>query len=403
MDQDQQRGSGGKHERAVNISLVVLGQSFQAVPLAGVALFLPLIRSDLNLSFTQGGALSAARTFTYALMQIPAGYLADRYGLRKVFFIGVLGSTVLGVTFGLVPGYWQALLNQAATGFFNALLFVSALALLSSWFGGQRRATAMALPLIGLLSGTLAINTIGPPLAKQFNWRFPFISFAAIGILASFTYLWLGKESPHTGSRQKLSVSDALRLFRSRFMWACGIVQYVRLGVVQGTSFWLPSLLVDEKGLSLQATGLILAFWTLVSAPSNIIGGYLSDRLKRPTLIIGISLVILTMTTAGLVNVDRVVPLTILLLINGVFIQFYFGPLFAVPMEKYGAHMTGTLSGFGNFFANVGAFTLTYLLGVLKDQSGSFESGFYTIAAVCLVGLVFTVLLEKMRGQHFNP
>jgi sugar phosphate permease len=397
MNQDEQRDYGGVHDRAANIFLVTLCLSFQAVPLAGVALFLPLIRTDLNLSFTQGGALAAARTFTYALMQIPAGYLADRYGLRKVFFIGVLGSTVLGVTFGLVAGYWQALLNQAATGFFNALLFVSALALLASWFGAQRRATAMALPLIGLLSGTLAINTIGPPLAEQFNWRIPFISFAATGILASFVYLWLGKESSLSGSRQKLSIVDALRLFRSRFMWACGIVQYVRLGVVQGTAFWLPSLLIDEKGLSLQVTGLILALWTLISAPSNIIGGYMSDRLKKPTLIIGISLIILAMTTAALVNVDKVAPLTILLLINGAFIQFYFGPLFAVPLEKYGAHMTGTLSGFGNFFANVGAFTLTYLLGVLKDQTGLFESGFYALAGVCLLGLVFTTLLEKMR------
>ncbi|MBI2358961.1 MAG: MFS transporter, partial [Deltaproteobacteria bacterium] len=251
--------------------------------------------------------------------------------------------------------------------------------------------------LIGLLAGTLAINTIGPRLAQQFNWRIPFICFAATGILASFTYLWLAKEAPRTGPRQKLSIADAFRLFRSRFMWACGIVQYVRLGVVQGTSFWLPSLLIDEKGLSLQATGLIIAFWTLISAPSNIIGGYMSDRLRKPTLIIGISLIILAMTTAGLVNVDKIVPLITLLLINGIFIQFYFGPLFAVPLEKYGAHMTGTLSGFGNFFANVGSFTLTYLLGVLKDQTGFFESGFYALAGACLLGFVFTILLEKMR------
>src|SRR3970282_1567935 len=94
---------------------------------------------------------------------------------------------------------------------------------------------------------------------------------------------------------------------------------------------------------------------------------------------------------------DELALIMFLVLINAVFIQFYFGPLFAVPVEKYGAHMVGTLSGFGNFFANVGAFTFTYLLGVLKDQTGSFELGFYAIAAACLLVLVSTVLLEKMR------
>ena len=397
MDQDQQRGSGGKHERAVNISLVVLGQSFQAVPLAGVALFLPVLRSDLGLSFTQGGTLSAARILVYALMQIPSGYLADRYGLKRIFYIGLFGTTVLCLTFGLVSNYRHAFLNQAATGFFNALLFVSALALLVSWFGVQRRATAMGLSLVGLFSGQVIVNALGPFLEEHFTWRFPFIFFGAIGILASFTYLWRGAESPQGEPSKKFSLDDVFRLFRSPFMWVCGIIQYVRLGVVQGTSFWLPSLLVDEKGLSLQATGLMLALWTLTIAPSNIVGGYLSDRLKKPTLVVGTSLIVLAMTTAAIVNADQLALIIVVLLINAVFIQFYFGPLFAVPVEKYGTHMVGTLSGFGNFFANVGAFTFTYLLGALKDQTGSFKLGFYAIAGACLLGFLFTILLEKMR------
>src|SRR3990170_6885181 len=246
MNEKKPPSDEGTHDRTLNVSLVMLCQSFQAVPLAGIALFLPAIRGALNLSFTQGGTLSAARIFIYALMQIPAGYLTDRYGLKRIFFTGVLGTSVLSLTFGLVSGYWHAFLNQAATGFFNALLFASALALLPGWFGAQRRATAMGLSLVGVFFGQVIVNAFGPLLAEHFIWRFPFIFFASIGILASFAYLWLGEESPHAESRQKLSTVNVFQLFRSRFMWLCGIIQYVRLGVVQGTSFWLPSLLIDE-------------------------------------------------------------------------------------------------------------------------------------------------------------
>ena len=59
------------------------------------------------------------------------------------------------------------------------------------------------------------------------------------------------------------------------------------------------------------------------------------------------------------------------------FVQFYFGPIFALPLDRYGARMMGTLSGVGNFFANLGAFSFTYLLGALKNQTGHFGSGFY--------------------------
>ena len=371
--------------------------------IASIALFLPVIRRDLGLSFTQGGTLSAATIFVYALMQIPAGYLADRYGLKKIFFIGVLGSTVLCFSFGLVTEYWQAFLNQMVSGFFRAFLFASGLALLASCFGPQRRATAMGLSLIGMFSGQLVISILGPSLVKHFNWRFPFIAFASVGILASLAYLWFGKEPSLTESGQKVNIVDVFRLFRYRFMWVCGVIQYVRLGVMNGISFWLPSLLIDEKGLSLQVTGLIIALRSLLSAPSNIIGGYMSDRLKKPSVIIGISLIVLAITTVLLVKVENIVLLITFIVINAIFIQFYFGPLFAVPVEKYGTRMTGTLTGFGNFFANLGGFTFAYLLGVLKDKTGYFESGFYAIAAACVLGLVFNILLEKMRRNAVDP
>ncbi len=400
MNQDRQHGEADKNNRAGNVFLILLCLSFQTVSLAGTALFLPVIRGALGLSFTQGGSLSAAATFVYALMQIPSGYLADRYGLKKIFFIGVLGTTILCFTFGLVSEYWHAFVNQAISGFFRAFLFVAGLTLLANWFGPQRRATAMGLSLIGVFSGQFLISTFGPSLVRHFDWRFPFISFGTVGILVSLAYLRLAKESPQAESRQKPSIVDVVQLFRHRFMWVCGVIQFVRLGVVQGVLFWLPSLLIDEKGLSLQTTGLIIALQTLVIAPSNIIGGYISDRLKKPTLIIGLSLFILAMTTAALVRVDSVAALIALIFLNAIFIQFYFGPLFAVPVERYGSHMMGTLSGFSNFFANLGGFTFTYLLGVLKDQTGFFESGFYAISTACLLGLMFTILLEKMRRHE---
>jgi MFS family permease len=103
--------------RKITVSLTVVCQSFQALSIGGIALLLPLIRQDLGLSFTQGGSLAAATTLVYALMQIPAGYLSDRFSPKRLFVIGVMGSTVLSLTFALVGTYWQALANQTLSGF----------------------------------------------------------------------------------------------------------------------------------------------------------------------------------------------------------------------------------------------------------------------------------------------
>ncbi len=383
----------------MQIFLILLLESFQTMSASGIALLLPVIRSDLALSFTQSGSLAAANIFSYALMQIPAGYLADRYGLKQTFLIGGLGTTILLLTFGLVADYGQAFLNQTLAGVFHAFLFQSGLALLASRFGAERRATAMGLSLVGIFSGQLLINSLGPWLAKHFNWRFLFISFGLAGILSSFAYLWRGQGPAGAEPRRQVRMVDALRFFHDPFMMLCGVIQFIRLGTIQGIAFWLPSLLIDEKGLALGTTGFILALRTLLIAPSNMLGGYLSDRLRQPTAIMAISLVVLAVTTAALIPTEWGAPLVALILINAMFVQFYFGPIFALPVERYGARMMGTLSGFANFLANLGSFSFTYLLGALKDQTGHFSSGFYTITGASVVGLALTFWLEKMRRR----
>ena len=100
-----------------------------------------------------------------------------------------------------------------------------------------------------------------------------------------------------------------------------------------------------------------------------------------------------------MVLVDNIVALVIIIIINSIFIQAYFGPLFSIPVAVLGERTTATTTGFGNLFANIGAFSFTYLLGILKDTSGSFLSGFVAIAISCVIGLGLTGVLAKIRRK----
>jgi len=392
-----QRISG--REKLFNIPLIIICQSFQALSIGGIALFLPMIREDLALTFTQGGTLAAATTLVYALMQIPAGYLADRFGGKKLFVIGMLGTTILSLTFGFVTEYWQALINQGVSGLFRAFLFAPGIRLISAWFPPEKRATAMGLYLIGGFLGNVVIDLAGPALVAKFDWRFPFLVFPPLGIIISLLLWRFGKEPDQDKPKQEISVREVLRLFRNRLMWVCGGIQYVRLAVMMGITFWLPTLLVEEKGLSLQIAGVIIAMQAAFIAPSNVIGGYISDRLKNPILVIAVALIVLMITTVLMVQVDNIIVLVIIIIINSIFIQAYFGPLFSIPVEVLGERTTATTTGFSNLFANIGSFSFTYLLGILKDISGSFFSGFIAIAISCVFGLGLTAVLAKIRRK----
>jgi sugar phosphate permease len=139
------------------------------------------------------------------------------------------------------------------------------------------------------------------------------------------------------------------------------------------------------------------------TAPSNTLGGYVSDRLRNPPLIIGGALAVLA-CTAALLPFTHPLPLLLLLIaVNSIFLQFYFGPLFLVPVEILGPRIAGTATGFSNLFANIGGFLTAWAMGAIKDQSGSFTAGFISISVICLIGVALSFVLARMRTGALTP
>jgi len=380
-------------------TLVVLCQIFHGLTFSGIALFLPLIRDDLHLSFSQGGMLSAAATLSYGLGQIPAGFLSDRFGPKRLFYIGLLAWSAFSISLGLIHAFWLALLNQFAAGVFRALLFAPGLSLLASWFPRERRATAMSLYMVGGFTGTVVLSLIGPFLAHQFGWRATFISFALLGIAGALVFRALARERVRKESGTRFGMLDALRLFGHPILWICSGVQFIRFTVVTAFNFWLPSLLVADRGFSLEAAGLVTAMSAVFTAPSNALGGYVSDRLRNPPLVIGGSLAVLACMTTLLVTVKSVAVLLIVIAVSSIFLQFYFGPLFFVPVEILGQRTAGTATGFSNLFANLGGLLSAYMLGVVKDKAGTFTWGFVGISAMCIIGVGLSIVLARIRKK----
>ena len=117
---------------------------------------------------------------------------------------------------------------------------------------------------------------------------------------------------------------------------------------------------------------------------------------------IAFSLAMLAVTSLLMVVVQNWIVLIAVVCVNSTFIQFYFGPLFAVPIEMLGPRRAGISSGFSNTFANIGGFASTLGMGVIKDQTGSFTLAFVLLAACCVLGIAFTGYLALIK-RHWTP
>jgi len=391
-------GSMGR-DGIVTVGLVVFCQVAHFLTFAAIPLLLSLIREDLAISFTQAGVLSAAGMLSYALAQIPAGYLSDRFGPRRLLFIGLLVWSGLSLIFGLIHAFWLAVAILCVAGAFRVLLFAPGLALLASWFPLQRRATAMSLFLLGGAGGSILLSLAGPSLAERYGWRATFIAFSVVGICAACLYGAFARDKPRPQKRKPISALAIVEIARFPILWVCSWLQFVRFAVVMGFNFWLPSFLVADRGFSLPAAGLVMAMSAALAAPSNTLGAYVSDRLKNPPLVIGGALAVLACAAALLPAVESDPMLIAVIAVYSSFLGVYFGPLFLVPVEVLGSRVAGTTIGFSNLFANIGGFACVYALGAIRDEAGSFAWGFRGISAACLAGVVLAVALSRMRTR----
>jgi predicted MFS family arabinose efflux permease len=393
----------GAGRRRTSIGLLVAAQSTQGMLLGGLGLFLPLIRHDLRLTFTQAGTIGAASTLIYAFMQLPSGYAADRIRPRTLFLAGMVGTNLLGLTFSLIHDYHLALLNQAVSGLLRALVFAPGMLLITGLFPQHRRATAMGLYIAGGFSSNIVLNLVGPWLVGSVGWRGLFTVFSLVG-LALTAALWrFGRFPEPSQSGRSPSLREGLRLLREPVMWLLNLIQYARLAVVNGLNLWLPTLIVVEKGYSLTVAGLMVAVAAAVTAPANFLGGYIADRTRRPLGVVAVSLGSLAVTTILLIHATQLWQLVIVVAVNGIFVQLYFGPLFAIPIELYGPRTAGLATGFGNLWANLGGFSFALALGRIKDATGSFSAGLYAMAALCGAALVATGLLHRLTSRRNLP
>lgn len=380
--------------RAMIVTLIVMVQSSQSLAYAGIALFLPLIRADLGLTFAQSGMFAVASTATYAAMQIPSGFLADRYEPKRVFLIGAIGVNLLAIGFATLPTFELLVLNQLVSGVFRALMFAPGMLLVIRQFAEDRRATAMGLFVAFGFSSNIFLNTFGPVLVDQLGWQHLLILFAVVGLLLVCAYACVRDGAGGQARRSAVSAATLLRIMRSRLLWICGGIQFIRLAVTMATMAWWPTYLVVEKDMSLTTAGFVLAFGAILTAPANFVGGYVSDRYHRPLLVIAVSLTIVGTTLIGIVHVESVTPTVILVSINQFFLQIYFGPLFDIPIKALGAQFAGSINGFSNMLANVGALFAIFTLGWFKDLFGTFSVGIYLLAGLCAVSLCLTAALR---------
>jgi ACS family glucarate transporter-like MFS transporter len=135
----------------------------------------PFISADLNLSKTEMGILLSSFFWVYAFMQMPAGWIVDRFGVRRAYSLGFIFWSLASAFTGFGVGMASLLGLRIATGAGQAITFPASSRACASWFAQRERGTVTGVYLTGVRVGAALISWLGAYFLARYSWKLFFL------------------------------------------------------------------------------------------------------------------------------------------------------------------------------------------------------------------------------------
>jgi CP family cyanate transporter-like MFS transporter len=383
--------------QALTLACAWLAAANTRAPLLAIGPLVPLIMSDLHLSFTMTGLLSGIPLFLMGAFGLPGGWLSDRLGARQVIIGSLLGVTAAGLIRGLAPTESALLAGSVVLGVAVGLL-QPALPRVARDTLPQRIGLATAIYFNGLTIGGAAGLALTPwliQLAGPTGWRGVLLGWASIGALATVGWLMLREEQHPEGPRGGLRFADITDALRLPGMAALTLAMGTQSAIFYTFASWTPAFLVG-RGWPLASATLPVASMPIMSIVAGAVAAPVEARLGRRTVIVisGVS------TTVGLAAYliwpDQAAWFAALMSGFGTTWAFSVcmaAPAALAPTKRVGI-TAGVLLAFGYGEATIGPLAL----GAVRDAFGSYEVGWFLTLGLGLV-LTATALGIPGRGE----
>lgn len=344
---------------------------------------LPFIRDDFNLDYTQSGLVASAFSLAYGVGQLPAGWLADRFGPRIVITIGICGVALAGLLVGLSQTYVVMLVFLVLMGLVGGGYHPSAVPLISASVEPSNRGRALGFHLIGGGGSFFLAPLVAAAMATAWGWRASFIGLAIPTMV--FGIIFYRRLSQQAGRRKTQPVADhydGTTPGRWRRLVAFIILNTFTQAVLFSVTAFIPLFMVDHFGVGKEMAAIFLAITYSAGLWASPLGGYLSDRLGRMRVIL--ALCFLTGPVIYLLTLVSYGPgIGALLLGLGMVMYLRMPASEAYIIGQTPERHRSTIFGVFYFSGMEAGGLLTPVMGSLVDQFG-FQTSF-TLAGVALV------------------
>lgn len=376
---------------------------------------------------TELGTLHAIFFAVYALLQLPAGVVADRAGARWSVAGGTLCFSVGGLAFALAPTYPVALVARALVGVGSSFLFIAILRFCANWFrpGQFARMSGLTIAVAGF-GGILATTPLAVVVAA-FGWRETMTGVALLGLALAVVVALVARDSPADAGYEPIHgvptpegpglrevAGNVRRVLREPETWLAGLVLFAGTGInITVFGLWGVPYVVQTYGLPVTTASV----FTLLGSAGLLVGppavGAISDWLGRRTEVIvaGMGLYAAAFALLALLGKPPLAVVGLCFFAAGSLAGAY-ALSYAVVKERHPAAASGVSTGTVNTVGFTGAAVLPTAMGLILDSYATgrtiggapvysvtgYRVAFALAAGVALVSIACAVGLH-VRGR----
>lgn len=374
-----------------------------------ISLALPLVSRDLVLGPESKGLLLSAFFWSYALMQIPVGWAADRVNLRWLYAITfALWSLGQGLT-GFAGSLGVLILFRMVLGVGESIYLPGGTKIVSLLFDHTERGLPCGIFDFGTRIGLVLGGLVIPWLLVHWGWRFSFrlIGFAAL--LWLVPWLWatrgrLGARGPAAATRVTWQHLRLLLTNRDLVGICLGFFCFDYYWYLFVT--WLPDYLVTVRHFTILRAGFYASLPFFVFGVSEPLGGWIADYLIRrgwnETRTRKGIVTVAFLTGLLLIPASRVhsAGAAVALIAGASTVGLATGNLLVILQCCAPQEDVGLWTGFENFGGNVGGVLAPLLTGLLISRTGSYAPGFALAAVTLLAGLLcYLFIVGDLRSR----
>jgi len=414
------------------LSLLVLHYANTYMDRVAIAAAAPMIVAEFGFNQVTLGIIFSAFSLSYALFQIPGGWLADRFGPRRVLTGIVCYWSIFTMATAVAWNAVSLIVIRFLFGAGEAGAFPAATRAFSRWLPVTERGFAQGITH----SGARLAGAITPPLVAlmmvTWGWRSAFIVFGAMGYVWGAAWYWYYRDRPEDhkavntaelavirGSAEPIPTATARAdshaaadgasvpwrvLLTSPNMWTISLMYFCYVYTFWIFLSWFPTYLVETRGFGMLASGFFAGLPLLAGAITNTLGGWVSDRLvarrgvrfgRRAPAIAGFVIGVGAMVPGVLAD-DPFAAIAFLTL-AAAGLEFTTGVSWAVVIDV-GQEYAGTVSAMMNMFGNLGGTISPFLFGVLVQATGRWELPFLVASALCVIAGLCWLRIDPERS-----